>query len=356
MSRSINLITCMKFFKALINNATEFAQNSTKTHEHQKSLDDLKTIRTNFCQVLWMKSILTDLLERVDTALEVYNTTIEPIINNISDLVDDDGKQISKSSLYNMWQLSYHNSLEPPNEIMNSWADMTEYDDICCHIKAMKEVGYPEKDNIQPIKELKSPSNSALESSFNLHSVPKETKYYEYEISGRKITLPIVENLEDVPSCFYYFKGSKKYSRGVYMSPYDGVVMQVPAVRVIPYSMENANYFSMKCVQGKNCKNIRCTYAHPGTDYIKIGCVSRCPTAHSFGNKETLSKDLDQVNIEDIRIVSMYGLNDIFSSALWFSQKLNSTDRNDTRILNNLEVCDDYTNQKFIESIMPTNF
>jgi hypothetical protein len=98
--------------------------------------------------------------------------------------------------------------------------------------------------------------------------------------------------------------------------------------------------------QGKQCKNIRCTYAHPGTDYVKIGCVSRCPNAHSFGNKDTLREDIKLVNIEDIRIVSMYGLKDLFSAALWFSHR-SMNEEIVTKILNNLEVCDDYLNEEF---------
>ena len=342
MSKSINLITCMKFFKSIINNATEFAQENSK--KKSKSLDELKTIRTNFCHILWMKSILTELNDKVNTALDVYDTTIEPIIKNVVSVVNDH-PDMDNNTMYDMWNLNYHNNNDTPQEITKSWADMTEYDDICLHIKAMKDSGYPNCNNIQPIKDFKSSDVEQIEQKFSFRTDSKKLSYYKYEMNGTAITLPMVENLEEIPSCFYYFRGSRKYRRGIYMSPYEGIIMQVPEVTIVPYSMENANHFSMKCTQGKQCKNIRCTYAHPGTDYVKIGCVSRCPNAHSFGNKDTLREDIKLVNIEDIRIVSMYGLNDLFSAALWFSHR-SMNEENVTKILNNLEVCDDYLNEE----------
>lgn len=344
MTQSINLITCMKFFKSILKNATEFAaesaRNPIKIKKNTKSLDELKSIRNNFCQILWMKSILTELTEQVDGALEVYDNTIRPIVENVSELTNDD---VNSDTIYDMWNLSYHSSIPPPKELTKSWADMTEYDDICRHIKAMKDAGYPDCNNIQPIKDFRSESDVQIEQKYSFQNADvKETRYYNYEISGHKIKLPIIEELQDLPPCFYYFRGSRSHRRGVYMSPAQGFVMQVPEVTIVPYSVENANYYSVKCAQGKTCKNYRCTYAHPGTNYVKIGCVSRCPTVHSFGNKDTLADDLKSVTLEDVRIVSMYGLNDLFSAALWFARR---EPEGVTQILSDLEVCDDYNSE-----------
>lgn len=295
-----------------------------------------------------MKSILTELTEKVDEALIIYNKTIEPIVGSVSKMVNDGTfEKGTIANIYDMWDLNYRSNILPPENVNNSWADMAEYDDLCRHIKAMKVSGYPDCNNVRPIKELKTKSTTEIENKFKFAEETKTLKKYTYTVSGRTIDVPIAENLEDIPSCFYYFKGSKKYKRGVYMSPYEGVIMQVPSVVVAPYSVENSSHRTMKCTQGAQCKNYKCTYTHPGMDYVKIGCVSRCPKSHSFGDKNSLSNDIQLVDIENIRLVSMYGLNDLFSAALWFEHKLKNADQG-IRILTNLELCDNYEDDEFI--------
>ena len=99
-SRSINLITCMKFFKTLINNDTEFINK-----DKLKSLEGLKTARSNYCHLLWLKSIIEDMKSHVDEAIDKYNTNIEPLINNISQVTNED----NESLYYGMWNLNYQN-------------------------------------------------------------------------------------------------------------------------------------------------------------------------------------------------------------------------------------------------------
>ena len=340
-NKSINLITCMKFFKTLINNSTDFIDEKSG-----KTLEGLKTVRTNYCQLLWMKSIISDLEVQVNDALVKYETTIEPLIKDITKDIED----TDYIRLYDMWDLRYHSNIKPPREIENSWSDMSDYDDVCRHIKAMKEHGYPNVNNILPLKELKSPTAEEAEKKFQFadEKAPKtKTEYYEYEVNNQLIRLPIVNYLDEISSCFYYYEGDRNHQAGVYISPFPGIIMQVPQVKVESYSSEFANFFSMKCKAGGFCKNIKCTYAHPGTDYTKIGSVSRCPRAHTFGNKKTLCDDIKSVNIEDVRIVSMYGLNDLFSAALWFSSKIT---KEVLIVLHDLEVCDNYTDKDFIQS------
>ena len=348
-SKPINLITCMKFFKTVLNNATEFVESSDL-----KSLDSINTARSNYCQLQWMKAIVSDMSEKINDAIETYDHKIEPIIKDVTETIDE----INERTIYDMWDLNYYDEVEDekiPDEVRKSWADIADYEDARKHLKAMKTSGYPDINNIRPIKELKSPTTENAENTFVQENVndhqseydePK-TYYHQFETNGAHINLPIVDYLEDIKPCFYYYEGDRKHPAGVYTSPFLGVIMQIPFVTVVPYSMENSNYFSMKCTAGKNCKNWKCTYAHPGTDYIKIGCVSRCPRAHSFGNKETITDDLKAVTVEDIRIVSCYGLNDLFSAALWFAKKITGPG---LRIMHDLEVCDNYTDEEFLKS------
>lgn len=348
-SKPINLITCMKFFKSVLNNATDFVENNDL-----KSLANIKTARSNYCQLQWMKGIVLDMQEKIETAIDVYDQKINPIIQDVTETIDE----INDRSIYDMWDMNYYDGIdekEYPDEVKDSWADTAEYDEARKHLKAMKTSGYPNVNNIRPIKELKSPTTEKVEEKFSKDFHPNEKKttnapetiYHTFEIDNCAINLPVVQSLTDILPCFHYYDGDRKHSPGIYMSPFQGVIMKIPFVRVISYSMENSNYFSMKCANGKLCKKISCSYSHPGTDYIKIGCVSRCPKAHSFGNHETLHEDIKSVNIEDIRIVSMYGLNDLFSAALWFSSKIHEPS---FRVLTDLEVCDNYTDDEFMKS------
>lgn len=350
-SKPINLITCMKFFKSVLNNATEFAEGSDL-----KSLDDINTARSNYCQLKWMKAIVDDMSDKITDALETYDKKIEPIIQDVTEAIDD----INDRTIYDMWDINYYDQTDDnkiPDEVKKSWADTTDYEDARKHLKAMKDKGYPDINNIRPIKELKSPTTEKAEHTFSEEQklindddddyYPNRTFYHQFELNGALINLPVVQYLDDIKPCFHYYDGDKKHGAGIYMSPFPGVIMQVPFASVIPYSMENSNYYSMKCTAGKNCKNYKCTYAHPGTDYVKIGCVSRCPKAHGFGDKNSIAEDLKAVSIEDIRIVSFYGLNDLFSSALWFAKKISGPG---LRIIHDLEVCDNYTDEEFMKS------
>ena len=347
-SKPINLITCMKFFKSVLNNATEFAEAS-----ELKSLDDINTARANYCQLKWMKAIVADMNEKIDGALDSYDKKIEPIIQDVTEAIDD----ISDRTIYDMWDLNYYDQTDDdkiPEEVKKSWADTTDYEDVRKHLKAMKDNGYPDINNIRPIKELKSPTTERAEDKYvdtldiqhdDFDDEP--VFYHQFETNGALINLPVIRYLEDIKPCFHYYDGDKKHGPGIYMSPFPGVIMQVPFASVVPYSMENSNFYSIKCTAGKNCKNWKCTYAHPGTDYVKIGCVSRCPKAHGFGNKDTINEDLKAVSIEDVRIVSFYGLNDLFSSALWFAKKIAGPG---LRVIHDLEVCDNYTDEEFMKS------
>lgn len=347
-TKPINLITCMKFFKTVLNSATESVESN-----ELKTLKDINTARANYCQLKWMKAIVSDMTEKINHTITVFDKKIEPVIQDVTEVVDD----INDKTIYDMWDIGYYDQVDDnklPEEIKNSWADIAEYEDARKHLKAMKDQGYPDVNNIRPIKDLKSPTTEIVENKFSeehknvqVEQQTEPTLYHQYEVNNCLINLPVVQRLEDIKPCFHYYDGDSKHPHGVYMSIFPGVIMQVPLMTVVPYSMENSNYYSMKCTVGKKCKNYKCTFTHPGSDYIKIGSISRCPHAHSFGNKDSLNEDIKKVSIEDIRIVLAYGSNDLFSVALWLAKLITGPG---LRVLNDLEVCDNYTNEEFIKS------
>jgi hypothetical protein len=68
------------------------------------------------------------------------------------------------------------------------------------------------------------------------------------------------------------------------------------------------------------CNSLECTFAHPGSQLIKIGHISRCPSLPRFGNKDTLYDDLKKIKPNDIRTLMFYAFTDLFNVSLWTSQ------------------------------------
>jgi hypothetical protein len=339
---SINIITTLRFLHSITNTMVDEIKSKQK-NINKFSLDEIKLVRNNYCHIKWMKSILSELNDKVDNATRLYNDKIKPVIDNVHQITDDN----DSLELYDMWKLNYINTNEPSEELLKDWAGLDEHNDICRHLKSISKVGYPDSNNIRPLKELKTDSIRNLESKFNITRDDDRTEVYNYDYNGARIFLPVVDRLEDVPSCFYYFKGKGKQSKGVYMSPYPGVVVKVPDSKIIPYSTENSNQRTVKCIKGKECQNTYCTYAHPGMEYIQTSSVSRCPNCPRFGNTDTIVDDLNEVKMEDIRLVSFYSLSGLWASSIWYDKYI---EWDSLRIIDDLEMCDDFTLNDFLKS------
>ncbi len=134
--------------------------------------------------------------------------------------------------------------------------------------------------------------------------------------------IPSVKRLSEIPSMFYYYKGDKKTLPGVYCNINNNCI-KVPFPQVIDSVKDFNRVKSMRCKYKTRelCyshTNRDCNYAHRGEQMIKIGYQSRCPSNPRFGNPETMAIDTKTTVSDDIDTVLMYGLNDIFSTAVWF--------------------------------------
>lgn len=152
---------------------------------------------------------------------------------------------------------------------------------------------------------------------------------------GYYLKINVVSKLSDIKPMFHYYnnENDKKNKPGVYCSIIPDIYIKVPFPTLIDSTKDYNRIRSVKCKNKtkSECKkkhqmfsklhNIKvreCNYAHKDEKMIKIGYSSRCSSLPQFGNPQTLIKDIKHVNIEDIKNVLMYGLNDLFSSYVWF--------------------------------------
>ncbi len=151
-----------------------------------------------------------------------------------------------------------------------------------------------------------------------------------------KMKLTCVKRLSEIPSMFYYYKGDRNTAAGVYCNINNNCI-RVPFPRVIDSIKDFNRIKSMRCKYKtrESCNfhtNRECNYAHRGENMIKIGYQSRCNSNPRFGNPDTIDADIKNISADDIDTILMYGLNDLFSSAVWFDyhkitkKKITSTD------------------------------
>jgi hypothetical protein len=126
---------------------------------------------------------------------------------------------------------------------------------------------------------------------------------------------------------FYYYRGNcgkikrhGQYRAGVYVRLSNGTIAMVPDdLEVVPDISEGARKGTSRCRNAK-CMPYKCNFAHPGSNYKKLGTTARCPGCPRFGNAETIDHDCVIATQQDVRMVMMYGLNDLFSTAIWIEK------------------------------------
>lgn len=193
------------------------------------------------------------------------------------------------------------------------------------------------KDNNKTKEAVKEAVKEEKENNIPSKLVTQNTKYVIERILipevGYYMKLPIITDIKKIPSMFYWFKGDNQYSAGIYCCIIPGIYTKVPFPEIIDSTKEYNKGKSIKCKyktkllcdeqRGKMAKyhdsQIRvCNFAHSGEKIVKIGYPSRCSNIPNFGNPESLTKDIKQIDNDSIKNILMYGLNDIISAAIYF--------------------------------------
>lgn len=171
---------------------------------------------------------------------------------------------------------------------------------------------------------------------------------YEKNI-GIEYKIPIINNLNEMPSSLYWYKGDKSNPPGIYICLSRKFYAQVPFPNVIDGTRDFNRACSIKCkyTSEQECLKIRedlsqrynseireCRYAHSGDKYTKIGTSLRCPNIPRFGNHSFLKEDLENLPEYDMKMMLMHSLSDILLSSLWFQKQ-----KNTNLVFTNIDTC-----------------
>lgn len=156
------------------------------------------------------------------------------------------------------------------------------------------------------------------------------------------LNLPRVSNLNEIKHMFYYYNNpnDKINTPGIYCNILNNICIKVPFPNIVDSTKEYSRCRSIRCKYGskKLCDEQRqkmakyhnssirtCNFAHSGDLITKIGYPSRCATIPRFGDSSNLINDIKSIKIDDIKNLLLYGINDIFSSTIWFDfNKINN--------------------------------
>jgi hypothetical protein len=156
---------------------------------------------------------------------------------------------------------------------------------------------------------------------------------------GSDIKLTAVREFEDMEPCLYYKVGKNE---GVYMCIADNFYVEIP-ISEIDFSGTPMRVARCECGTSEECEKLRnsenngssfsqrlskikkktCISVHRGETYSRIGHVDRC-AYKQFGNFETLQKDMDTIDVSNIKSILMHALNDIFLAAVWQQRHKNA--------------------------------
>lgn len=217
-------------------------------------------------------------------------------------------------------------------------------------VAGLEKILYDCKEFIEEVKdELSQPEREepfVYVTKNGLLSYPGKEKYIKKENKkshniiieelNYKTNIPIVTNIKDIKPAFYYLNSSdKKYKNGIYTNINNDIYIKIPFPAIIDPKKDTERKNTIKCKYflKKDCELNRtrlskiynselrnCNFAHAGDNIIKIGHISRCPTLPHFGDPKTFTDDLEKININDIKTLLLYGLNDVIISSLWFEK------------------------------------
>jgi hypothetical protein len=210
--------------------------------------------------------------------------------------------------------------------------------------------------------------NNILEKSGIITKKQKELSTIN-EINIGKCYYPIVEKIEDIPASIYWYKGDEKNGEGLYVclsKKLDNIAttstekeikdcyIQIPfpdladstkvsqsinnkirSIKCKHDTLPNCEQYRKNIAKSYNSEVRKCTYAHVGEKYIRIGTSFRCPFRPSFGAYESLPTDMKHISETDIKVVLMNALHDILLSNIWSQQ----TKKISSSVITNLDVC-----------------
>jgi hypothetical protein len=146
------------------------------------------------------------------------------------------------------------------------------------------------------------------------------------------IQLPVAAALDSIPQAMYWYGGNRRHEAGVYMRVAPNLVVKVPFPNTFDSAGELSRIGSIRCKYSDlvTCANMRqaiadkyrstarkCTFAHTGMRYRKVGMNHRAQGMPWFGNHETFCNDVGSVALEDVKTILMYSMSDLLLCRVW---------------------------------------
>jgi hypothetical protein len=224
----------------------------------------------------------------------------------------------------------------------------------------------------------------------NINNMTSKTKIFIKEI-GYDIKIDKVNCLTEIKPMFYWFDGDENYDAGIYCSPYFNTYIKVPFPKIIDINKDfnksstvcckfitkeecnkqknkydnkydnnkydnkydnnkydnnkydnkydNNKYDNNKYDNNKYDNNKSCNFVHKGDDITKIGITARCSKIPDFGNPSSLNDDLYDINLQDMKSIMLYGINDSFLMTVWldYNIKYKKISKHNMLVLDNLD-------------------
>ncbi len=343
---TIDLVTCLSFIERVIDKTVTLTD-----HANIDTIGGLRTVRDSYVNLLWLEKKMSLIVPQLNAAISKYKTITEIVGQKVADVSEDiRALDCESPDVWSDWQ-SASGNVGVPKDILN-WADQEDYTDLVKQINTMDRIGYPNPDKtgairrtanmfemevqVLPVRssseDVASPTSEVKSMSATpSHSVRLTTNHiigtHSYDKSGIHLDIPIIDDIKNIPPMFYYYRGNcgrvkrpGQFYPGIYIRLANGTVAAIPTdVEVVPDISEASKRGTSKC-KNPQCVPFRCAFAHKGANYKKLGNTARCPGCPKFGNAETISDDCILATESDIRMVLLYGLNDLFSSALWIER------------------------------------
>lgn len=164
-----------------------------------------------------------------------------------------------------------------------------------------------------------------------------------------KVKIPTIARLNMIPPSIYWYAGDKDNPAGLYMAVCPNLVVRITLPEHVDGMQDYSRVRSIKCKHGTNAACLanrktlaarygssirKCTYAHIGDKYRKIGMNHRAQVMPQLGCHESLKHDITHASQMDIRKILMYSLSDVLICSLWGAQAI----ENHT-VFNDVDVC-----------------
>lgn len=183
------------------------------------------------------------------------------------------------------------------------------------------------------------------------NSIPwKNIKFMDSVKLPKELNIRMVSRLDNLPPAFGWYSGDKKHKEGVYIRLPENMFIRIPFPDTIDGTQQNSRIRTVKCkyetheqcmenrkfLADRYETNIRdCFFAHKNDKYTKVGTNFRCPSKPRFGNHKTLNWDIENIKSNDIKIILMYALSDLFTCLIWNDYHHS----NDRIIFSDIEIC-----------------